>query len=77
MIGDVTMEVSEQEMVAAIQFYLNQSVFNAESSLRHYHKAFVTGIRQRPNGRFIIDFYGQPEEKQDKSDTESKPNGQS
>lgn len=56
------MEVGEAEIVAAIQFYLNQSVFNSESTFqnRRYHRAVVTSVKQRKN-RFLIEFEGQPE----------------
>lgn len=56
------MEIGEAEMIAAVQFYLNQSVFNSESgfSNRKYHRADVTSVRQR-KGRFVIEFEGQPE----------------
>lgn len=55
------MEVGEAEMIAAVQFYLNQSVFTAEYGSRKYHRAYVTAVRQRSNGRFVIEFDGQPE----------------
>lgn len=56
------MEIGEAEMIAAVQFYLNQSVFNSESGFqnRKYHRADVTSVRQR-KGRFVIEFEGQPE----------------
>jgi hypothetical protein len=58
MIGHVIMEVEHAEIVAAIQFYLNHSVFN--TALREYHKANVTEVRQRTNGNFAIEFDGLP-----------------
>lgn len=61
MIGAITMEIGEPEIVAAMQFYLNNSVFNSELSHRKYHHAEVTAVRQRSNGRFIIEFDGRPE----------------
>lgn len=57
MVGHVIMEVEHAEIVAAIQFYLNSSVFNT-GPLREYHKANVTEVRQRSNGNFVIEFYG-------------------
>lgn len=56
MIGHVTMEIEEGEICAAIQFYLNKSVFNTLVS--DYHKATVTSVRQRANGSFVIEFDG-------------------
>lgn len=61
MIGNVIMEVGEQEMIAMVQFYLNQSVFTAEYDSRKYHRANVISVKQRSNGRFVIDFEGLPE----------------
>lgn len=58
MIGKINMEVSHAEIVAAIQYYLNESVFTAGPSLRTYHKAKVVKVRQRESGRFVIDFEG-------------------
>lgn len=62
MIGTVIMEIGEAEMIAAIQFYLNQSVFWSESGFtdRKYHRATVTSVKQR-KGRFFIEFEGRPE----------------
>lgn len=53
MIGLTVMEIGEQEMEAAIEYYLNRSVL--------HHTARVIGVRQRSNGRFVIEFDGQPE----------------
>lgn len=61
MIGKVAMEVSKAEMCAAIQFYLSKSVFDSDLGNRVFHKAKVTNVRQRDNGRFVIEFEGQPE----------------
>jgi hypothetical protein len=58
MIGDVVMEIQHDEMKAAVQFYLNKDVFDADGSLRVRHKATVTDVRQRSNGNFIIEFHG-------------------
>lgn len=61
MIGTVIMEIGETEMIAAIQFYLNSSVFMVEGyPSRTYHKAAVTSVKQR-KGRFFIEFEGRPE----------------
>lgn len=61
MLGTVIMEVGEAEIVAAIQFYLNSSVFHVEGyPSRKNHEAVVTSVKQRKN-RFFIEFEGQPE----------------
>lgn len=60
MLGTVIMEIGEAEMITAIQFYLNNSVFNAELGHRRYHAASVTSVKQR-RGRFVIEFEGRPE----------------
>ena len=67
MIGDVAMEIQPEEMMAAVQFYLNRDVFDAHGSLRERHKATVTAVRQRSNGNFVIEFHGWylPEEVED------------
>lgn len=65
MIGKVAMEVSQQEMIAAMQYYLNNEVFYAMFSGRAAHKANVTKVRQRDNGNFVIEFEGQPERSTD------------
>ena len=57
MIGNVIMEIEPDEMRAAVQFYLNRDVFDA-NSIRERHKANVSAVRQRSNGNFIIEFYG-------------------
>ena len=68
MIGHVIMEIEPDEMRAAVQFYLNRDVFDA-NSIRERHKAKVSAVRQRSNGNFVIEFYGWflPEEKTDDS----------
>lgn len=64
MIGTVIMEISQAEMTAAMQYYLNYSVFKIDA-LREYHKATVIKVHQRSNGRFSIEFDGQPEPEED------------
>jgi hypothetical protein len=76
MIGRVIMEIGEQEMVAVVQFYLNSSVFNAEFDSRKYHRAHVVGVRQRSNGRFVIDFDGIPERQEQPNGSNDSPNHQ-
>lgn len=58
MIGHVIMEIEADEMRAAIQFYLNRDVFDADGSLRVRHKANVVDVRQRSNGNFVVEFEG-------------------
>lgn len=65
MIGKVAMEIGSQEMIAAVQHYLNDEVFYATFSGRTAHKAKVTKVRQRDNGNFVIEFEGQPERSTD------------
>lgn len=69
MIGHVIMEIGEQEMISAVQFYLNKSVFEASDSLRWQHKATVVGVRQRSNGNFVVEFEGGVSEKREESNT--------
>ena len=57
MIGHVIMEIEQDEMIAAVQFYLNRDVFDA-GSIRERHRANVSEVRQRSNGNFIIEFNG-------------------
>ena len=65
MIGTVIMDISHAEMVAAVQFYLNRSVFDSDT-VRTYHKATVVRVHQRTNGRFVIEFDGRPEPDEEK-----------
>lgn len=61
MLGTIIMEIGEAEMIAAIQFYLNNSVFMVQGyPSRKYHEAIVSSVRQRKS-RFVIEFEGQPE----------------
>lgn len=46
MIGHVIMEIEANEMRAAVAYYLNKDVFDA-NSIRERHKAVVTDVRQR------------------------------
>lgn len=59
MIGTTVMDISESEMIAAMQFYLNSNLLN--TTFQDRHKSVVTAVRQRSSGRFIIEFDGQPE----------------
>lgn len=64
MIGHVIMEIEADEMIAMVQFYLNHSVFHVEGCpSRECHRAYVTAVRQRSNGTFVIDFDGPMEGK--------------
>lgn len=60
MIGHVIMEIGEQEMIAMVQAYLAE-LFTAGYGSRERNKPTVTAVRQRSNGRFVIDFDGEPE----------------
>jgi hypothetical protein len=71
MIGHVIMEIEHDEMIAAVQFYLNRDVFDADGSLRVRHKANVSEVRQHGNGNFVIEFNGwqlPPKEQPDGTD---------
>lgn len=57
MIGHVIMEIEADEMRAAVAYYLNKDVFDA-NMVRVRHKAIVTEVRQRSNGNFIVEFNG-------------------
>jgi hypothetical protein len=70
MIGHVVMEIGEQEMIVMVQFYLNSSVFTAEYDSRKYHRANVVSVKQRSNGRFVIDFDGLPERQEQSNGTD-------
>ena len=61
MIGKVNMEICAQEMIAAVQHYLNDEVFYASLSMRAALKVKVINVRQRDNGNFMIEFEGLPE----------------
>jgi hypothetical protein len=70
MIGHVNMEIGEQEMIAMVQAYLTE-LFTAGYGSREKNKPVVTGVRQRSNGRFIIDFDGIPERQEQQFDNGS------
>ena len=55
MIGKVIMDVSEAEMASAMEYYFNSDLFFIK------HKCIVKKVRQRENGRFVIEFEGKPE----------------
>lgn len=60
MIGTVIMDISEHEMNAMVQYYLNRDLFTTAFGKNNHH-ATVVSVRQRPNKRFVIEFDGQPE----------------
>ena len=76
MIGRVIMEIGKQEMIAMVQYYLNNSAFDAELHSRKYHRAHVVEVRQRSNGRFVIDFDGVPERQEQPNGSNDSPNHQ-
>ena len=54
MIGKTIMEVSQSEMIAIVQYYLNNDLLNTAFQTRH--KSIVEDVRQRSSGRFVIEF---------------------
>jgi hypothetical protein len=59
MIGNVIMEIEPDEMRAAVEFYLNHTVFHVEGyPSREGQRAHVSVVRQRSNGNFVIEFHG-------------------
>lgn len=53
MIGKVIMEISNSEMKAAVQYYLNSDLFFSK------HKVKVSEVIARGNGRFTVRFEGE------------------
>lgn len=60
MIGLTVMEISHEEMVAVVQFYLNNDLLN--TTFQDRHKSVVEDVRQRKDGRFIIEFSAKEEQ---------------
>jgi hypothetical protein len=48
------MDIHPDEMRAIVQFYLNNNLLN--TTFKEHHKSIVEDVRQRSNGRFIIEF---------------------
>jgi hypothetical protein len=54
MIGLTIMDIHEDEMKAIVQFYLNNNLLNVV--FKEHHQSVVEAVRQRSNGRFVIEF---------------------
>jgi hypothetical protein len=54
MIGLTIMDIYPDEMRAIVQFYLNNNLLN--TAFQDHHKSVVEDVRQRSNGRFVIEF---------------------
>jgi hypothetical protein len=52
--GLTIMDIDPDEMVAIVQYYLNNNLLN--TTFREYHKSIVEDVRQRSNRRFVIEF---------------------
>lgn len=57
MVGLTIMDISEEEMNAIVQHYLNSNLLN--TTFQEHHKSVVEEVRQRSNGRFVIEFRAQ------------------
>jgi PBP1b-binding outer membrane lipoprotein LpoB len=66
MTGHVIVEVSKEEMAAMVAYYLNNTLLN--HTLEPKHHLFVRSVRQRSNGRFVIDCDGDKENKSNGTD---------
>lgn len=53
------MEIDHEEMKAIVQYYLNNNLLNA--TFQKQHTSGVLNVRQRSNGRFVIEFIQHPE----------------
>ena len=54
MIGLTVMEISAEQMQAIVQWYLNNNLLNV--TFQNHHESVVEDVRQRNNGRFVIEF---------------------
>lgn len=59
MIGLTVMEISTEQMQAIVQWYLNNNLLNV--TFQKHHESVVEDVRQRSNGRFVIDFRAKAE----------------
>lgn len=57
MVGLTIMDISREEMNAIVQYYLNSNLLN--TTFQEHHKSVVEEVRQRSNGRFVIEFRAQ------------------
>lgn len=54
MLGLTIMDIHQDEMRAIVQYYLNNNLLN--TTFQDHHKSVVEEVRQRSNGRFVIEF---------------------
>ena len=59
MIGRTIMNIDREEMKAIVQHYLNSNLLN--TTFQRQHTSGVLNVRQRGNGRFVIEFIQHPE----------------
>ena len=62
MIGCTVMDISREEMIAIVQFYLNSNLLNV--TFQKHHKSVVRHVHQRSSGRFAIEFLSEAEANQ-------------
>lgn len=54
MIGLTIMEISREQMLAIVQYYLNNNLLNI--TFQKHHESVVKDVRERSSGRFVIQF---------------------
>jgi hypothetical protein len=54
MIGLTIMEISAEQMQGIVQWYLNNNLLNV--TFQKHHESVVENVKQRSNGRFVIEF---------------------
>ena len=59
MIGLTIMEISAEQMQEIVQWYLNNNLLNTTFQKRH--ESVVEDVRQRNNGRFVVEFRAKAE----------------
>lgn len=59
-IGKVTMEVSPEQMIAMVEYCLNDEIFY--TTAHPQNRVTVRKVRQRESGRFVVELNG-PEPK--------------
>lgn len=52
--GLTIMDIHQDEMRAIVQYYLNNNLLN--TTFQKHHESVVEEVRQRSNGRFVIEF---------------------
>ena len=54
MIGLTIMDISREQMIAIVQFYLNNNLLNV--TFQKHHQSVVEDVHQRSKGRFMVEF---------------------